>query len=153
MFGHLGFSYIGLIYLLALMIPSIIWMRRTEKHDSSGENKLLLALERVGQVLCVVTLLIFIDTNPQDLDLWMLWLAASTLLMVMYECYWIRYFRSRRTARDFYRPLLGIPVPGAVLPVASFLLLGVYGRAVWLIVAAVMFGIGHIGIHLGHVKR
>ena len=153
MFGHLGFSYVGLIYLLALMIPNIVWMRLHERHDSSGESKVLLAFERVGQVLCVVTLLIFSDTNPQSFDLWMLWLAASALLMVMYECYWIRYFRSRRTVRDFYRPMLGIPVPGAVLPVAAFLLLGMYGRLIWLSVAAVIFGVGHIGIHLGHKKR
>ncbi len=152
MLGHLGFSYVGLIYLLALMIPNILWMRRTETHDSSGESKALLALERVGQVLCVVTLLIFSDTNPKQFDLWMLWLVASALLMVMYECYWIRYFRSERTVRDFYRPMLGIPVPGAALPSAAFLLLGVYGRLVGLIAAAVIFGVGHIGIHWGHVK-
>lgn len=73
--------------------------------------------------------------------------------MLLYECWWIRYFRSARTARDFYRGFLGIPVAGAALPVAAFLLPRVYGRVVWLILAAVLLGVGHIGIHPEHRKH
>lgn len=29
-------------------------------------------------------------------------------------------------------------------------LLGVYGRVVWMVASAVLLGIGHIGIHAGH---
>ena len=54
---------------------------------------------------------------------------------------------------DFYRPLFGIPVPGATLPVAAFLLLGIYGKVIWLIIASMILGIGHIGIHLQHIKK
>ena len=51
---------------------------------------------------------------------------------------------------DFYQNLLFVPVPLAVLPVAAFFFPGVYG-GVWLLcAAAVILGIGHIGIHLGH---
>ena len=34
--------------------------------------------------------------------------------MILYEVYWIRYFRSNRTMEDMYSSLLGIPVAGAV---------------------------------------
>lgn len=27
MFGHLGFSYVGLVFLLMLMIPNLIWTK------------------------------------------------------------------------------------------------------------------------------
>ena len=70
--------------------------------------------------------------------------------MAAYEIAWIRYFAGARTTRDFYRSLLGLPVPLATLPVAAFLLLGVYGHLLALIVATVVLGIGHIGIHLRH---
>jgi len=49
--------------------------------------------------------------------------------------------------------LLLIPAPGATLPVAAFLLLGIYGKVIWLIISSVILGIGHIGIHMQHIKR
>jgi len=72
--------------------------------------------------------------------------------MLLYEIFWIRYFRSKQKVSDFYRPLFGIPAPGATLPVAAFLLLGIYGKVIWLIISSVVLGIGHIGIHLQHIR-
>jgi len=152
--GHFGFSYIGVIYMILLEVPNILWARRKpEGYDPSGESKVLLVFERVGQVLCTVTILFFSDTNPQGWEPWIVWLFASASLMILYEAFWIRYFRGGHTLRDFYRPLLGIPAPGATLPVAAFLLLGIYGRLIWLMIASLILGIGHIGIHLQHIKK
>ena len=152
--GHFGFSYIGLIYMLMIQIPNIMWVRRKpDGYDPSGENKVLLVFERVGQVLCTAAILLFSDTNPKKWELWIVWLIASALLMLMYEGFWIRYFCGGHTLRDFYRPFLGVPAPGTTLPVAAFLLLGMYGRLIWLVAASVVLGIGHIGIHLQHIKR
>ncbi|MEY8353214.1 hypothetical protein AALB39_07605 [Lachnospiraceae bacterium 54-53] len=75
------------------------------------------------------------------------------VLMGMYEFWWIRYFKSRRTLKDFYGSLWKIPVPGATLPVLAFLLLGIYGKVFWLVLSAVILGIGHVGIHLQHRKE
>lgn len=55
--------------------------------------------------------------------------------------------------RDFCDSLLGIPVPGAALPVLAVLLLAVYGRNPILFAAGIILGVGHIGIHLGHRKE
>lgn len=33
------------------------------------------------------------------------------------------------------------------------LLLGIYGRVVWMLLAAAILGIGHIGIHLQHRRQ
>lgn len=46
-----------------------------------------------------------------------------------------------------------VPVAGATLPVLAFLLLSIYGKVVWLFISAVIFGIGHIGIHLQHLNE
>ena len=62
----------------------------------------------------------------------------------------MRYFRSERKLSDFYSGFCGVPLAGATLPVAAFLLLGVYGRVVWMVASAVLLGIGLIGIHAGH---
>ncbi len=84
---------------------------------------------------------------------WIVWLGISFLLMIIYEIYWIRYFKSEKTLEDFYKPLFGISVPGASLPVIAFLILGIYGSNIFMIISSIILGIGHIGIHKGHLKK
>lgn len=153
MLGHLGFSYVGLVYLLMLFIPNIIWSRNLPiDYDNTQENKLLLGLERVGQVCCSCSILIFSDFNIAPFSAWSLWLIASFFLMILYEICWIRYFTNEHTEENFYRSFYGIPVPLASLPVMAFMLLGIYGKVIWLMASAIVIGIGHIGIHIQHVK-
>ncbi|ALC88913.1 hypothetical protein AM500_03185 [Bacillus sp. FJAT-18017] len=153
MFGHLGFSYVGLTYLLMLFIPNIIWSKNPPlDYDPSLENKVLLLLERIGQISCSCSILIFTDYNLSSFSPWSIWLIISFSLMVLYEFCWIRYFRNENTLWNFYRSFYGFPVPLASLPVLAFLLLGIYGKVLWLIVSAIVIGIGHIGIHIQHYK-
>lgn len=67
--------------------------------------------------------------------------------------WWARYFRSQKTQANFYCSLLGIPVAGATLPVLAFLLPGIYGKVVWMVLSTVILGVGHIGIHLQHRRH
>lgn len=153
---HLGFSYVGLIFLVMLMLPNMIWTKNQPKDYEKyvgNENKALLAFERIGEVLVSCVVLIFRDFNIEPWSSWSWWLAVSFALMVFYEIYWIRYFKSEKTMRDFYSSFLGIPVAGATLPVLAFLLLAVYGKNIVLGIAVLILGIGHIGIHLMHRKE
>lgn len=153
---HFGFSYVGLIFLVMLMSPNLLWTKNKPlDYDIYviNENKLLLVLERIGEVLVSCLALIFSDFNPHTFSAWSLWLLAACVLMILYEVYWVRYFRSKKTMQDFYSSLLGVPVAGASLPVLAFLLLGIYGKNPFLILAVVILGIGHIGIHLCHKKE
>ena len=97
--------------------------------------------------------LIFSDFNVRFTSVWSVWLLVSFMLMLLYEVYWIRYFRSEKNMSDFYRGICGIPVAGATLPVCAFFLLGVYGSNIFLMISTIVLGIGHIGIHLGHYKK
>ena len=154
MFGHLGFSYMGLLFLFMLFIPNLIWTKmQPQRYSSENENKLLALLERMGEVLTTCCVLIFSDFNLKGVSKWSLWLAAAFALMVMYEIWWVRYFKSRRRLADFYSSFLGVPVAGATLPVAAFFLLGIYGKVIWMIIASIVLGFGHIGIHLQHRKE
>lgn len=153
---HFGFSYIGLIFLLMLMIPNIIWSKNKPKdYDNyvKNENKVLLFLERIGEILVTCISLIFSDFNINKISNWSIILLVVFILMILYEIYWIRYFKSSKTMKDMYGSLLGIPAPGATLPVIAFLLLGIYGKNIFLIISSIILGIGHIGIHLNHRKE
>ena len=48
-----GFSYIGLVYLLMLFIPNIVWsrMRPVDYDELAGkEDRFLVILERIGEI-------------------------------------------------------------------------------------------------------
>ena len=59
-----GFSYIGLIWLILLFVPNMIWTKNKpqdyEKYVE-GENKVLLVLERAGQFIVTPVAIIFSD--------------------------------------------------------------------------------------------
>ena len=153
---HFGFSYVGLIFLVMLFVPNIIWAKhQPQGYDqyAKNENKIFLALERAGEVLVTALVLIFSDFNVQGFEPRLILLAVALILMIMYEVFWIRYFKSEMTMKDFYSSLLGIPVAGATLPVIVVLLLAIYGRNPLLFVAGIILGIGHIGIHLQHRRE
>lgn len=153
---HFGFSYVGVIFLIMLFVPNIIWTKhQPEDYDKyvKNENKTLLTLERAGEVLVCAIVVMFSDFNVQGISLWLLWLIAALILMILYEVFWIRYFRSDHTMLDFYSSILGIPVAGASIPVIVVFLIAIYGKNPLLFIAGIILGIGHIGIHLQHRKE
>ena len=153
---HFGFSYIGLLFLLMLFLPNLFWT----KHKPQGyeeyakhENRWLVLFERIGEIAVSCLVLIFRDFDPQGLSFRLLWLVGALVCMIFYELYWIRYFGSEKTMKDFYRSFLGIPLAGATLPVLAVLLIAVYGKNPFLFASGVVLGVGHIGIHAAHRKE
>lgn len=157
-----GVGYVGIIFLLMLFIPNLIWIKFQPigyAEYARKENKILGVLEKAGEVGATILLPIFTDFNFKSrfigntgfyfsyLDLY---IVLAFVLMILYEVYWIRYFKSGHTMKDFYRGIAGIPLAGATLPVLSLLLIGISARNVALIPVALVLGIGHIGIHYMH---
>ena len=141
------FSFVGLVFLVMLFVPNIIWSKyQPIDYSSRTENRILVIFERIGQVLVVV----FSLFCGNDFS-WLLWIAV--ILMVLYEIYWVRYFKSSRTLKDMYGNFGFIPLPGATLPVVAFFFLGIASKNLFLIVSSIILGIGHIGIHLNHKKE
>lgn len=136
-----------------LFIPNGIWTKHKPKEYEqyvSKENKVLQVFERIGEVLVCCFALVFSDFNIRLDSLWSVWLVLSFALMLLYEVFWVRYFKSEQNMSDFYSSICGIPVAGATLPVCAFFLLGIYGCNVFLLLSTIILGIGHIGIHLQH---
>lgn len=150
--GRWGFSYMGAIYLILLWIPNLIYLKARPADDSAPEPRWLHGIEMVGQAACTTCALLFSDYDPVAWSPWSLWLVGSWMLMLLYELCWARYFVGPHTRARMYRSLGFIPVPLATLPVAAFFLLGVYGRVIWLMFAALVLAVGHIGIHLIHAR-
>ena len=143
---------VGVIFLVMLLVPNIIWsFNKPEDYEkyAKNENRILLAFERIGQILVIVFSLFF---NNYSNNL-IITLIIAVIVMILYEIYWFRYFRSDRKMSDMYSDFLKIPLAGATLPVLAFFLLGIYGQNVFLIISVIILAIGHIGIHLNHKKE
>ena len=57
-----GFSYIGFIFLVLLMVPNLLWTKnkpRDYEKYAAKENKILLLLERIGEVAVTCCSLVF----------------------------------------------------------------------------------------------
>lgn len=156
-----GFSYIGLIFLLMLFIPNIIWTKNLpENYElyAKNENKFFVVCEKIGQVLATVCVLIFSDFNFHVsisrggflFSFHILFLVIAFVLMILYDLAWIKYFKSQKKMDDFYKSFMGFPLALATLPVLAFLILGIYGKNLILIFGTIILGIGHIGIHRMH---
>ena len=150
-----GISVVGIVFLLMLFTPNIIWSKKQPEgyeEASKRENKVLLSLERAGEAL--VSTLVLIDRRLDSFSLSPRsgYMILALILMLLYELYWRKYFRSSRTLADMYSDYCGFPLAGASLPVFAVFLLGIYACNVFLTAAAVILGIGHIGIHLMHKK-
>lgn len=148
----MGFSYIGATYLCLLLVPNLLWARHQPAgYTSENEAKIFVLLERAGEISVSITAVLSVSCNPEaGKQTWLL--VASLLCMLLYECYWIRYFR-RPCLQTFYNPLLHIPLPGALLPILAFFLLGCYGQAWLMLLATCILAIGHLQIHNQHRKE
>lgn len=152
--GTFGFSYVGAVFLLLLFVPNIVWSKHKPKdYTADGESKVLHAFEMCGQVAVTCISLCFSDFNLRSLTPKSGFLAAACLCIALYELWWARYFKSAQTLSDFYRSFCGIPVAGAALPVLAFFCLGIYGQNILMLIACLVLGVGHIGIHVQHKKE
>ncbi|HXX69101.1 MAG TPA: hypothetical protein VEK07_18080 [Polyangiaceae bacterium] len=150
-----AFSPLGAAYLGVPFIPNVLWARlRSREADSAtpNENQLLLTLERVGQVATTIAVL-FTPASDSPGTARLACLVASLLATFLYELSWLRYFRTDRSVASFYRSLGPVPLPLALLPVLSILLLALYEVHVVLRGAVVVLGVGHVGIHRQRARR
>ena len=91
---HFGFSYIGLLYLVMLMTPNIIWTKHQPKDYekyAKNENKILLMMERIGEIAVSCLVLIFSDFNIRAWSIRSWCLLISFGMMVLYEIYFWRW--------------------------------------------------------------
>lgn len=147
MLGSFGFSWVGLAFVLCLLGPNLCYyflMRPKDEVKIQPDMRLLVA-ERLGQGLCVFCLLFFRNYDYAFGQGWPWWGVAAVFFMALYLAGWLRYFMGKGRFADTLRPFLGVPIPLAVFPVLAILFMGVYGQVLWLILSALVLGVGHIG--------
>jgi hypothetical protein len=148
---------LGGIVTLVVLLPNLIavFFPPTQKLTGNvpthnGRLQMMTIIERTGQAGSFV--IPFFYQLPQLSSLGLTVVLIMSITMVLYYAGWIRYLAGR-TEDLFYRPLLGIPLPMAVMPVIYFFAASIWLNSVWLMIAAVILGIGHITVSWLNSKR
>jgi hypothetical protein len=74
-------------------------------------------------------------------------------ILVIYYVGWIRYLTNGRSEILFYRSMLGVPFPMALMPVLYFSLASVLLESLWLLLASFLLGIGHLYVSWIQLKN
>lgn len=137
----MGFSPLGLAVALAVLLPNLllVWFPPTEPWPDVAVPRILTAVERAGQALCVVVPAVIL---PGTL-VWP-WLILAIAALAGYDALWVRYLSRGRSLRLLYGPFWRLPVPMAILPVVTFLAAAAWLSNPWFAVSAVVLAIGHI---------
>ena len=148
---------LGGVIALAVLLPNVLavflppTIRLVSDPQPSGKRmRIMTVVERIGQVGSFVIPFFYRLRLAGAKDAVALAFMIGTL--ILYYVGWVRYIVLGRAEVLFYRPLFGIPLPMAVMPVIYFLAASVLLDSVWLLLASVALGAGHLTISWLHSR-
>lgn len=176
MAGYIGMkwtwiNFFQLIIVMLLLIPNIIYAVKCSGEKNLCQNKWMNAMEQVGRYGSMLFMIVYLGTRRSfgfySVLEFLIWQFGSTILLLTYWIVWMMYFRvmgvrlfAKREAsavfvagRENVRRVAALKAALVVLPSCLFLLCGVTLRYVPLIVAAVLFAIGHSYVSWDNWKK
>ena len=128
----------GLIIMMIIMIPNIVFAMKEKKFESKYNNKAVEIIEQLGR-FGSMGLMIF-NISLLEFGYWfnngkIIYMILISVLSMLYCFVWFLYFRKSTMEKAM---LL------AIIPTIIFLISGIIQGKVLLIITAVFFGIGHI---------
>jgi hypothetical protein len=128
----------GLIIMIIVMIPNIIFAIKEKNFESKYHNKVVEIAEQIGR-FGSMGLMIF-NIPLLEFGYWFnngksIYMALTGVLAVLYCFVWFLYFRQSSIEKA---------ISLAIIPTIIFLFSGIVQGKVLLIITAILFGIGHI---------
>ena len=137
------FSWIGTAIAAAVLLPNLVLAVLPPRIGTLPQprvNVVFTALERAGQLGCLVLLVFVAGTYSQPL-----WGILVALCIATYWSLWLRYVVTRNV-RELFAPLGRLPIPMAVFPVLAFALSAVWAESPWIGLAAAVLAVGHLTV-------
>jgi hypothetical protein len=145
--GNLSFSiHSGGLVPALVMVPNIVWMLLPKMTSDQPRHVPLFLeiIENIGRFAVLILPFFYSLELNREYSIPVIILAG--LALAIYYAAWIRYFTHGRTSELFRAPLLGIPLPLALAPVAFFLLSSYLLNSWPMFIASLIFGVGHIWV-------
>jgi hypothetical protein len=145
--GGSWFNTFGLVIMIFLMIPNIIFAIKSRGQENKCTNKAMNIIEQIGRYGSMF-LMIFnigiLDYGCASVTGYIIYLVGSGILIMAYWIAWMLYF---------IKPELVVGMALAIIPTILFLLSGFMLRQYLLVITAVIFGIGHIYVTSQNAKK
>ena len=128
----------GAVIVALMLVPNVIYGLRNSGQKNKCKNRWMNLLEQIGRygsmALMILPLGVWKFGFPSVAE-FLMYLFGNSALLIVYWVFWGFYFRNAT-------PKLALVL--AVLPTCIFLLSGLTLRHWLLVLAAVIFGVGHI---------
>lgn len=132
------FNVFGLIIMVLIMIPNIIYGIKFKKAENKCKNKVMNILEQIGRYSCMILMVVCIGMRKfgfGSTEDFLIYFLGNIVLLLAYWVIWILFFIRRKPWKSMAL---------AILPTLIFLLSGITLRHALLIISAVIFGVAHI---------
>ena len=147
--GRLGGGWInifGLCIVIAILIPNIVYAIKLRDVENKCTNKIMNIIEQIGRYACMLLMILHVGKTEfafRSMGAFLGYMIGTVMFILIYWIVWILYFIKQRKWKSLTL---------AVVPVIVFLLSGITLQHAWLVIAAVLFGIGHIYVTWQNVK-
>lgn len=139
--GKLGMDWLnvfGLILVILLLIPNIVYAIKVKNQSNLCTNKFMNILEQIGRYACMFLMAFNIgiaEFGFGSVGAFLIYIIGNILLMLSYWIIWMLYF---------HKQSFGKQITLAILPTCLFLLSGITMRHCLLILFGLVFGVGHV---------
>lgn len=148
--GELGWNWLnifGIIIVLLMLIPNIIYVIRFPGQKNKSENQVMNILEQAGRYASMFLMIFNIGIGEMgfsSLGLFFAYFLGNAILLLAYWIVWILFFIKRSNGKS---------IALAVIPTGIFLLSGLTLEYILLIISALVFGIAHIYVTYKNFKE
>ncbi len=141
------FNIFGLILIIAIMIPNIVFtIKFKDGFTNKWNNKYVEVIEQIGRFGCFCFMIFNIPGTCfgwwSD-EAFALYLIVDTLLVIFYCTIWIIFFKKRS---------IFMVLTLSIIPSILFIFSGIMSRSVLLIISSLLFTPSHIMISYRNAK-
>lgn len=137
----------GATIVIIMLIPNIIFTIRNPHLENKCENAIMNTIEQVGRytsmALMIVPVLAWKFGFKSVLEM-IFYVVVSSVLLLLYLVVWFFYLKSQSKNKAIIL---------ALLPTMIFVISGILLRHWLLMIAGILFGIGHIYVTLQNSKK
>lgn len=139
--GKLGLNWInffGLIIMMLIMIPNIIYAVKRKGNLTTYKNKFIDCLEQIGRYASMFLMVFNIglfEFGFCSTEMFITYAIGNSILIVLYLIFWIPYSKHNTLWNGMIL---------AIIPACIFILSGVTLRHYLLVISSIIFAIGHV---------
>lgn len=130
----------GLVIMIIIMIPNIVFAMREKNFESKYNNKLIEVIEQIGRfgsMFLMIFNISFLNYGYWFSNAKKVYMILVGVLALAYCLTWVLYFKKATISKAMAL---------AITPTLIFLFSGLISLNILLIITSVLFGIGHLTI-------